>query len=315
MKPKIVITGVTGTVGSVLAEKFHKLGYSIVGISRNVPVITFGKHLKVDLAQVDVSELPYFPGAVVINCAAITRDGWDPKLEKDMLSITNAALRLSDGPFVHLSSSSVYNLLKPSINVSEEDATGNYKFLNSYSVSKWRNEVQVIEKGKSQVVVLRPHAIYGVNDNTLIPRLNKSVKFNCLILPGGGNVLHSVTNVQNLADSVLSSVEKMLSGALQGNHIFNITDRYPVLLHNAIKSVLPSYTRILSIHPNTAYWLARRCTKLVPSGHEPWISEYIVSQVSHERSYDISKAIEFLNYSPTETRLFSLLPSVDSNHD
>jgi nucleoside-diphosphate-sugar epimerase len=132
---KVVITGVSGSLGRFLAEDFLARGYEVVGVSRTDPEIAGIEHISHDLTEEFAGEL----GAdwAVINCAAITRDGNSRALEQANVAITQNALRLTRGPFVQVSTSSVYDLRGPSIRVVESAATGEYGFLNSYSRSKF----------------------------------------------------------------------------------------------------------------------------------------------------------------------------------
>jgi len=119
MTGEVVVTGVTGSVGSYLARRLTNQGVRVIGVSRGEFRHPGVEHVALDLANPDAL-LPNFGNAPLINCAAITRDGWDTELEARTRVMTESALALTDGPVVHISSSSVYDLTGPSVLVARK---------------------------------------------------------------------------------------------------------------------------------------------------------------------------------------------------
>ena len=75
---RVVITGVSGSLGSFLAADLVSRGYQVLGVSRTDPKIPGVRHLSLDLtlpsdASMGLSAVPEeFSDCVVINCAAVT---------------------------------------------------------------------------------------------------------------------------------------------------------------------------------------------------------------------------------------------------
>jgi len=293
---EVVITGVSGSVGSYLARRLADRGVRVIGVSRGEFRYPGVEHVALDLANPD-SPLPNFGSAPLINCAAITRDGWDVELENRIRLMTDSALALTDGPVVHISSSSVYDLTQPSVLVTEDEVVRGHRFLNSYSFAKWKSEEQVAGAGRP-AVILRPHAIYGETDTTLLPRLRAAVRGGRLYLPEGGTARHAMTSMENLAGAVDASLAALDSG-LAGVTVANVSDVKPKVLAEVIGEALGSRVRIVRV----PLWLALRAASGVerqtPNGVEPRLSEYVVRQLAHDRTYNLNVLRQTLGFEPS----------------
>jgi len=303
----VILAGATGTVGRPLVAALLKAGYELITVSRQAANLGSSAHWVLDLSKPDVI-LPVLPGAILINCAAITRDGFDPALEAANLTITTNALRLTNGPVVHLSSSSAYDLTKPSIHARPEP-NQKPKFLNSYSASKWATEQVVAAQAQRAAIILRPHAVYGDGDSTLLPRLRSAVRSgNKLWLPSGGRAKHAMTSIENLVQAVLLAVARVSQPDFTGQLTLNVTDANEVKLADAITAALHDLDKPLKIIgvPRPLAYLAAGWVELVtPSGVEPRISRYSVQQLGCERTYDLSETVKQLGFQPKPNSLAS----------
>ncbi len=104
--------------------------------------------------------------------------------------------------FVHVSSGSVYDPFRPSVRAREREAPV-ARYLDAYGTTKAEAERALARDvarhpERGAVVVLRPHAVYGPGDTTLLPRVEAAVRRGRLVLPGGGRVLQSLTHVDTL---------------------------------------------------------------------------------------------------------------------
>lgn len=296
---QVVITGVSGSLGSFLATDLLERGYKVVGISRTDPGIEGLAHVAHDLqTPLPANRANFGADWPVVNCAAVTRDGHSRQLEQANLAITQNALRLTYGPFVQISSSSVYDLTGPSVKVTEGQATGNYKFLNSYARSKFQTEQLVLEARPTEFVILRPHALIGPNDQTLGPRVRRAIRNGKLVLPGGGRAQHEFTSFANFSNAIRLSLEAMAGGA-QPNRAINISNGIGTTIADAIASGLGADApEVRSIPVGLAWNLARSAEAFTPAGREPRISRYQVAQLAFDRSYDLALARDLLGYLP-----------------
>lgn len=199
---------------------------------------------------------------------------------------------------VHVSTSSVYDAFTPSVRVVESAAPA-AEFLSTYSESKAAAESEL---AGADAVILRPHAVYGPGDTTLLPRILAGIRGGRLVLPEGAEVSHTLTRIENLVDAVILS----LTGPAG---TYNIGDDTDVLLAAVLREFLAKRGRsdvaIVSIPYRAAFTAAAALEKLhtVSRAGRPRITRYAVSQLGLERTLDLTAARERLRYSPRPTSL------------
>lgn len=289
----IVVTGASGFVGRHLVERLRREGERVIVVGRRVGASTPDEFVHAELTR--DAALPHFGGATVVHCAAATRDGFSADVAATNVRLAGSALRLSDGPLIHVSSSSVYDVSKPSVGTPVTAATGDYPWFNSYGPSKLAAE-RVLSRAGRDVTVLRPHAVYGPGDTTLAPRLRRAGRHGVLPLPGGGSAVHAFTSVENLVQAIVQAVAVRLPGV----HTFNVTDPEPVGVRDAVLQVLGRNTRIIDVPLGLARQAGRVAGRLAGS-REPSLSEYAVLQLGFDRTYDLADTYDVLGFRPEPT--------------
>ena len=309
---RVAVTGASGFLGSALMRYL---------ISAKVEVLGFGRRQKHELTPGslprhalylpwDLTESPYrvdvpaFRGRVpdvVVHAAGIA----DDQASADELKRVNVdgllmlARAFPKARIVHISSSSVYDLRVASQDVAEFQGPAARPF-GAYAASKCHAEgelARLAARGR-EVVVLRPHAVYGPGDRTLLPRLLEAAKRG-LPLPDGGRVPHMLTHVENLAQAVHLSLRGEVG-------TYNVTDPEPVLLRDAIeyaaylKGVKP---RIIDVPFPILDVVARVSEAGARLGRRPRLTRYVVAQLGRERTYDLTAARVELGYQPFSTDL------------
>ena len=293
---KLVIAGVSGSLGSFLAKHLISAGHEVIGISRTNPEIAGLEFISHDLTK--PIKLNHLDDAVVINSAAITRDGFGSEVLNNNLAIARNVLAIGAGPQILVSSSSVYDLRKPSVNVRVEEATGDYPFLNSYSKSKFESEQ--LYRSHERTIILRPHALVGPNDQTLLPRVRKAIRNGVLRLPNAGNAMHEFTSFANFAQAIELSLTKFETG-WSGNVVLNISDGQATSIREAItRSLLPEAVEFTSVSTALAMGVGRISELLAGPKKEPRLSRYTVAQLAYDRTYDLSETRALLGYQPDE---------------
>ena len=298
---RILIAGVSGTLGSYLAKQLIGSGHEVAGISRIDPGISGLEFISHDLTKpIKVHDLKE---SIVINSAAVTRDGFSHQIFSTNLAIVTNCLAISSGPQILVSSSSVYDLRKPSVQVTTDQATGRYPFLNSYSKSKFESE-QLYAKTECEAIILRPHALIGPDDQTLLPRVKGAIKNGSLRLPNAGRAMHEFTSLKNFCQAIDLSISKFESG-WTGNITLNISDGKATSIADAIKhALLPDSINITSVPLPIAMTAGLFGELLALGGREPKLSRYSISQLAYDRSYDISETRSFLGYAPEANPAF-----------
>jgi dTDP-glucose 4,6-dehydratase len=180
---KILVTGVLGTVGSILKDKLIEKGHVVFGIDLPHSIGHQGFVQSMSSAEqtycrCDISEYRqiervienFGPFDLVYNCAA-EFGRWNGEDYYEQLWKTNAIglkniIRLQEKhsfKLVHFSSSEVYGDYE---GVMSEDVMDNVeiKQMNDYAISKWANEMQIrnsrVMKG-TQTVIVRLFNTYG----------------------------------------------------------------------------------------------------------------------------------------------------------
>lgn len=290
MVKQIIITGASGFLGRNVIQHFmHQTDTEIIGVSRTNPRFEEIEWIKADISKPLTSLFPSnVKDATVIHCAAKTEDG---KLSKTFYSTNvngtvNALNIAPEGKFIHISSSSIYDLSKPSHNILETEYNlDSYKFYNGYSYSKAVAEQIVLSTNRvSPAISLRPHAIYGAGDTTLIPKIKHRIRNGKLHLPNGGDIEHSLTYVGN----VIQAIEKSITADFNKPEAFNITDSNSVNLKETLHQAIPELKKIRTV-PSSLVSIA------VATGV---LSPYEVQQIRYNRTYSLTKAQEFLGYAP-----------------
>jgi nucleoside-diphosphate-sugar epimerase len=296
---KIAVTGASGFIGGAVATSLAEGGHEVVGFGRRP---AGWDHPNARYQQWDLTAPPPpidldFDG--VVHAAALA-DDWAPlslalAVNRDGTRAVTRAFR--HVRIVHLSTSSVYDPFSPSVRVTESEPPAR-RFLSAYSESKAAAE---LELSGSDCVILRPHAVYGSDDTTLLPRLLAGISGSRLRLPEGGQVLHSLTSIGNLVDAVSLA---LAPGAPRG--IFNISDDHPVLLSLALGDILARRGRGDVSLRRVPYARAFRAAALAESvsrsrGTRPRFTRYAVSQLGLERTLDITRARNELGFSPGPT--------------
>ncbi|RFU43145.1 NAD(P)-dependent oxidoreductase [Actinomadura logoneensis] len=287
---RIAVTGATGFVGGAVAR----------ALAADHEVITFGRrpgHRFWDLTHGPLSAPP--PVDAVIHCAGSVTD-WGRAADLfavNVLGTRNALATWPDARFVHVSTASVYDPYVPH-DMTPESAGPATRHINAYGASKAAAERLVLRR--PDAVVLRPHAVYGPGDTTLLPRVLSAVRGPVLPAVGTGRQCVSLTSIGNLVHACRQALT-----APPG--VYNITDAAPVLLDTALRTLLaergirarPIYlphrpAKAVATLAEAAYLLAR-------ISHPPRLTRYAISHLAQDRTYDITAARTALAYTPTPT--------------
>lgn len=289
---RIIVVGCSGFVGRNTVKMLLQQGHQVLGFSRTDPNIDGLDFIPFDITDDANYKTESFQEATIINTAALTSNENKGNFEQTNFHSVAKLLTLNpEGRFIHISSSSIYDLSKNSENVTETSfALGAYPFYNPYSEYKAKAEESLLAgriERKIHPISLRPHAIYGEDDTTLIPTLKERVKNRKIFLPSGGSAKHSLTNIKNL----LQAVQLSMFYTPTRPEAFNITDANPVSLAYAVKEALGHHVEVKSL-PNKLL--------LSPLGKILRVSEYEVRQLGYDRIYNLEKACSELNYKPTD---------------
>jgi nucleoside-diphosphate-sugar epimerase len=153
-------------------------------------------------------------------------------------------------------------------------------------------------------VSLRPHLIWGLRDNHLIPRIVARARSGKLRRVGRGDNLISMSYVENAAHAHLLAAGRLAPGSPVAGQAYFINEPEPVNLWDWINKLLelaglPRITR--SISKGAAYAAGALLEKTYSVLHlpaEPPMTRFLSQQLSGTHVYDIGKAIRDFGYQP-----------------
>ncbi|WP_262401771.1 NAD-dependent epimerase/dehydratase family protein [Actinomadura sp. CNU-125] len=231
---KIAVTGASGFVGGAVCRALAADGVTTFAFGRR-PAAAPGHvggapYRPWDLVRGPLHDPPHVDA--VIHCAGSVTD-WGPAAELFAANLTGTRSALAtfpDARFVHVSTASVYDPFRPSV-MATEDAAPVRRYMNAYGASKAAAERAALDRG---AVVLRPHAVYGPGDTTLLPRVLSAVRGPILPAVGTGDQRISLTSITNLVHACVlaATVPDLPSRA------FNVADAEPVTIDAAFREIL-----------------------------------------------------------------------------
>ncbi len=315
---RVAVTGASGFVGSAAAQALDAAGHEVVGFGRRARPSTLP--VSVGYRRWDLASGPLEsadPVDVVLHCAAAV-DDWAPLREQRVATVSGTAAALASWPharFVHISSASVYPAWRHGV-VREDDGPAT-SFVGPYPRAKAEAEAVVDAASRTgrRALVLRPHAVHGPGDPTLLPRLQQAVRGRrdgrrgVLVLPGSARTWVHLTSVELLADVCRVACESDAVG------VVNVADAAPVRLGEAVDAVLsPADGQPpLRVHlPRTASRVLAATleggARLVGSPTPPPVTRYVVSHLAVSRVLDLGRLRDRLGVEPPPTDLSRLAP-------
>ncbi|MEV0680072.1 NAD-dependent epimerase/dehydratase family protein [Actinosynnema sp. NPDC050436] len=284
---RLAVTGATGFVGGAVARAARALGWEVHGYGSRDWDIALGP--LADPPEVD---------AVVHAAAAVTDWGDDERVRRVSVDGTRHVARTFPGArLVHISSASVYDPFVPTVHAPESAAPVT-RYLTAYAAAK--ADAERVLAGRPDTVVLRPHAVYGPGDPTLLPRVLGAIRGRSLVIVGDGRVSQSLTSIDNLVAAALA--------ACTGEPgVYNVADARPVVLRDALRELLRERGLDVRLRhlPLRAAWhaagVAEWAWRLAGAADPPRLTRYAISHLGYERTLDLTAAREGLGYRPAAT--------------
>jgi nucleoside-diphosphate-sugar epimerase len=298
---RLAVTGASGFIGAAICRGAVAAGWRVIGFGRRAGVALRGvSYHRWDLAGPDPSPVEPSDVDVVVHAAATVTDWALRPGPSDVELLRRVLAAFPDARLVHLSTASVYDPYRPTV-MATEDLAPVSRYGTHYATQKAAAERLLA--GRPGTVVMRPRAVYGPGDRTVLPRLLAALRGDTLWLPGGGRALQSLTSISNLVSAVLLACSSSVEGAV------NVTDAQPVVLADALTEVLAERglagrVRVRPVPVGVAVaaaTLAEAAYRLARSPTPPRLTRYAVGQVAVERTLDITAAKTRLGYRPAPT--------------
>ncbi|MGP4026881.1 NAD-dependent epimerase/dehydratase family protein [Actinomadura sp. 3N407] len=301
---RIAVTGASGFVGGAVCRALMSEGVTAFAHGRRPAIapahLGGAVYRSWDLTHGPVQDAPDVDA--VVHCAGSVTD-WGPAADLFAANLTGTRNALASFPgarFVHVSTASVYDPFRPSVMAAEDEAPVS-RYMNAYGASKAAAERAVLRAARD-AIILRPHAVYGPGDTTLLPRVLSAVRGPLLPAAGTGRQRISLTSIGNLVRAcVLAATGPVTSG------VFNIADSSPVTIDDAFREILrergirarPVYIPAAVARPLAA--VTEGVFLLAGRPEPPRLTRYAIGHLAVERTLDITAAREVLGYDPHAT--------------
>lgn len=320
-RPRVAVTGASGFVGGRAADHLERAGYDVLRFGRRpaerIPEAQRARYRSWDIEKGPLEGAPTVDA--VVHSAGLVDDwgSYEPFRRGNVDGTRHVLATWPEARFVHVSSASVYDPRGDHSCVREVDAdpadaedTKQVRWLNAYGRTKREAENLVMAQAGDRSIILRPHAVYGPGDTTLLPRLLRRFRFGRLMMVGAPGDRISLTHVDNFAWATELAIESDATGA------FNIADPTAATKQELLSTALRRIGRPERIFyiPGDAAWAFANvadATHLYGRLPRPIVTRYQLSHLLHDFVYDLSKACGELGYIDPPFDLPSGLETID----
>lgn len=315
----VLITGATGFLGSKVTEALCEQPdiKKIIASGRTIKKDKHVVHPKVEYQLGDLSDSFFAKSLfreidVIINCASLCAlwGKYEEFYQSNVVSQQNLVSSAKENGikrFIYISSPSIYVTGKDRTDIKESDPIPG-KQLNHYATTKLEAE-KLLQKSNIPYIILRPRAIIGAGDTTIMPRVIASQRKNKLRIIGDGKNLGDVTSLKNVIHAIILA---MNAPSAAWGEAYNITNdnrdkMWDIISYTFEKMGLSPLNKHISY--NKAYFIALTIevfAKLIRQKKEPTFHTFMVVSMANSFTLNIEKAKEKLGYTPLQTTLQSI---------
>lgn len=315
MASRIVVTGATGFLGGAVARRLHATRPDVVvralgrDRARGTALAADGiEFVPVDLCDAQATRVAIAGADAVVHAAALSSP-WGSLAAFAAANIdatTNVARACVDGNvrrLVHISTPGIYHDGHPHRNIREDDPLPR-RAVNHYAATKRIAEQRVrdITAGThTSALILRPRAIFGAGDTSLLPRIADALVRRRLPRFGDGACMVDVTYIDNAVDAVLLALD---APATLHGRAYNISNGEPVRIWHVIDRLAAAlgapapHRRVSPAVLRAAAGAMEALHRMAMPHREPALLRYGVDLLSVDMTLDISRARSELGYAP-----------------
>jgi nucleoside-diphosphate-sugar epimerase len=309
---KVAVTGAAGFLGRALVDGLIEAGHQPLAIVKGDEAAAQYRDRKIDAVarELSVEEgcADIFKGCkAMVHCAALTRDfgRWD-EFRKINIDITRNIMQAAGAAgierIIHISTTAVYGNERNHFATDEEEDYGQ-RVVDPYSRSKIAADEIVnefMEYRKLPASILRLGYIWGPGDRNILPFVVRGLRGKWLRIEGDGDNILSLTFIENAVKAILLALENPSANG----KIYNITDGIRITSKKFIEDIIEvlgikyklrniPYPLLYSMafFLERYYLFTRRQTK-------PPLTRFAARILKYQASFDISRAINELQYRP-----------------
>ncbi len=153
-------------------------------------------------------------------------------------------------------------------------------------------------------VALRPHLIWGPEDNHLVPRILERGRAGALKRVGRKDCLVDTVYIDNAAKAHLQAADKLDINSVVSGKAYFVSNDEPLPLWELVNRILATaeiapVTR--SVSPAVAYaagWLLEKVYAWLKLSGEPRMTRFVARELSTAHWFDLSAARQDFSYSP-----------------
>lgn len=309
---RALVTGGTGFLGRKLAERLLGLGFEVTATGRNRAIGEALEAQGIRFQALDLADEPGMSAAIrghdyVFHSGALSSP-WGPYQafhEANVIGTRNVARAcIAHGVkrLIHVSTPSLYFDFTDRELIREDEPLPPHG-VNAYAETKRlaESEVDWAAREGVETITIRPRALFGPGDTTILPRLIRANRRGRMPLFEGGKARIDITYVENVVDALILC-QRAPASAL--GRKYNITNGEPmevgVMLEKLFAGLgMPYEPRPMRYETGLAIagaleWIAHN----VLGGREPVLNRYSVGLLAKTQTLDISAAREHLGYVP-----------------
>lgn len=309
---KILVTGGTGFLGKQLAFRLKVLGYDVSVLGRNHAI---GEQLKakglqflpIDLTDREATVTACTGQNYIFHCAALSEPwgNYQDFYNANVLATRNIIQGCQIQGIqrlIYVSTPSIYFNFSHRLNISESTPLPKTP-VNAYAKTKRLVEQEINQAYQSGLptITIRPRAIFGPGDTSILPRLIKVSDRFGIPLINEGKACIDITHIDNVVDALLlcQNAPDTLLG-----RTFNITNGEPMTITTLLEMLFNKLGRPYKLKPisyHTAYWAAlvmELLSSTIMFGREPLLTRYTLGLLAFDQTLDITAAREELGYKP-----------------
>ena len=309
---RALVTGATSGLGRSLVPALLDAGYGVRASGRNplagAELASMGaEFVPLDLRSNSEME-PLTQGVDLVVHAAALSSPWGALSEFEAVNVAvtanlvAAAKRAGADTFIFISTPSIYAEPRDRLGLTESSPPA-ARLANNYVKTKYAAERLALAANGPDLttLALRPRAIIGPHDQTLLPRLIRVAKKGYFPVFRGGRAEIDVTDARDVADAILRA--DRCSRSIAGR-AYNISGGQPL----TVASLLDAAFLSLKLNPKRvemSYALAASmCGAMeavcgcLPNRPEPPATVYSLGTLAFSQTFDIAAARRDLAWSP-----------------